>query len=106
MCNAVARRSTSMSNNTFIVHTISVCCCIRTIMAWNQVSDNMNAFTTTDTKKTNVERIEVLHDTEIIINSYMHILHKANRRWDYFADVKSLSVVPLGFEAIRKGILE
>jgi len=61
---------------------------------------------TADTEKTNVERIEVLHDTEIIINTYLHILHKANRRWDYFADVKSLSVVPLGFEAIRKGIFE
>ncbi|MGC2572771.1 MAG: hypothetical protein WA364_14765, partial [Candidatus Nitrosopolaris sp.] len=75
-------------------------------MVWNQATDNMNAFMTADTKKTNVERIEVLHDTEIIINTYLHILHKANRRWDYFADVKSLSVVPLGFEAIRKGIFE
>jgi signal transduction histidine kinase len=75
-------------------------------MVWNQATDNMNAFMTADTKKTNVERTEVLHDTEIIINTYLHILHKANRRWDYFADVKSLSVVPLGFEAIRKGIFE
>jgi two-component system, OmpR family, sensor histidine kinase VicK len=75
-------------------------------MVWNQATDNMNALMTADTKKTNVERIEVLHDTEIIINTYLHILHKANRRWDYFADVKSLSVVPLGFEAIRKAILE
>ncbi|MFY9869874.1 MAG: hypothetical protein WAK17_09175, partial [Candidatus Nitrosopolaris sp.] len=75
-------------------------------MVWNQATDNTNALMTADTKKTNVERIEVLHDTEIIINTYLHILHKANRRWDYFADVKSLSVVPLGFEAIRKAILE
>src|SRR5215469_16946490 len=75
-------------------------------MVWNQATDNMNAFMTADTKKTIVERIEVLYDTEIIINKYLHILHKANRRWDYFADVKSLSVVPLGFEAIRKAILE
>ncbi|MGB6527547.1 MAG: ATP-binding protein [Candidatus Nitrosopolaris sp.] len=44
--------------------------------------------------------------TEIIINSYLHILQNANRRWDYFADVKSLSVVPLGFEAISKAMLE
>jgi hypothetical protein len=66
----------------------------------------MNAFMTADTKKTNVERIEVLHDTEFIISTYMHILHKANRRWDYFADVKSLSVVPFGFEPIRKAIME
>jgi hypothetical protein len=75
-------------------------------MVWNQATDNMNALMTGDTKKTNVERTVVLHDTEIIINTYLHILHKANRRWDYFADVQSLSVVPLGFEAIRKAILE
>src|SRR5215467_2524296 len=75
-------------------------------MVWNQATDNMNAFMTADTKKTNVKRIEVLHDTEIIISTYLHILHNANRRWDYFADVKSLSVVPLGFKAIRKAILE
>jgi hypothetical protein len=55
-----------------------------------------------DIKKTNTGRIEVLHDTEIIINSYLHILHNANNRWD-FADV---SVVPLGFKAIKKAILE
>jgi hypothetical protein len=66
----------------------------------------MNEFMTADTKKTNLERIDVLHDTKIIINTYLHIVHKANRRWDYFADVKSLSVVPFGFEPIRKAILE
>jgi hypothetical protein len=26
-------------------------------------------------------RIEVLHDTETIINTYLHILHNANNRW-------------------------
>ena len=61
---------------------------------------------TSDINKTNVERIEVLHGTEIIINTHLHILHNANRRWDYFADVKSLSVVPLAFEAIKKAMLE
>jgi hypothetical protein len=66
----------------------------------------MNAFMTADTKRTNVERIEVLHDTEFIISTYLHILHKPNRRWDYFADVKSLSVVPFGFEPIRKAIFQ
>src|SRR5215467_7278497 len=60
----------------------------------------MNAPMTANIKKTDAERIEILHDTEIIIDTYLHILHKANRRWDYFADVKSLSGVPLGFEAI------
>ncbi|MGB8938358.1 MAG: hypothetical protein WCC17_24970 [Candidatus Nitrosopolaris sp.] len=57
-------------------------------------------------KKTNAGRIEVLHDTGIIINTCLHILHNANSRWDYFADVRSLLVVPLGFEAIKKAILE
>src|SRR5215831_2424662 len=57
-------------------------------------------------KKTDTGRIEVLHDTEIIIDTYLHILHKANRRWDYFADVRSLSLVPFGFEPIKKAILE
>ena len=40
-------------------------------MVWIQATDNMNAFMTADTKKTNVERIEVLHDTEFIISTYM-----------------------------------
>src|SRR5215472_19384772 len=66
----------------------------------------MNPSMTANIKKTDAERIEVLHDTEIIIDTYLHILHKANRRWDYFADVRSLSVIPFGFEAIKKAILE
>ena len=61
---------------------------------------------TSDINKTNAERIEVLHGTEIIIDTYLHILHNANMRWDYFADVKSLSVVPLAFEALKKALLE
>ncbi|MGA9149255.1 MAG: hypothetical protein WBZ36_01650, partial [Candidatus Nitrosopolaris sp.] len=61
---------------------------------------------TANIKKTDAGRIEVLHDTEIIIDIYLHILHKANRRWDYFADVRSLSVIPFGFEAIKKAISE
>jgi signal transduction histidine kinase len=61
---------------------------------------------TANIKKTDAGRIEVLHDTEIIIDTYLHILHKVNRRWDYFADVRSLSVVPFGFEVIKKAISE
>src|SRR5215469_2672605 len=56
--------------------------------------------------KTNARRIELLHDTETIINTYLHILHNANSRWDYFADARSLSVIPLAFEVIEKAILE
>jgi len=50
--------------------------------------------------------IEVLHDTNTIINTYVHILNNAKSRWDYFADVRSLSVVPLKFEAIKKAVLK
>ena len=54
----------------------------------------------------NSERIEVLHDTEIIINTYLNILNKANRRWDYFADVRSLSLAPFAIEPIKKEMLD
>jgi two-component system, OmpR family, sensor histidine kinase VicK len=65
-----------------------------------------NAPMAADIKKPNAGRIEVLDDTEIIIDTYMQILHKANRRWDYFADLRSLSVIPFGFEAIKKAMCE
>jgi len=47
-------------------------------------------------------RLEVLHDTETIINTYLQILHNANGRWDYFADARSLSLIPSAFEVIKK----
>ncbi|HYA83073.1 MAG TPA: hypothetical protein VEH06_06440, partial [Candidatus Bathyarchaeia archaeon] len=56
--------------------------------------------------KTNPGRIEVIHDSDTIIDIYVHILHSARSRWDYFADARSLSVVPLAFEAIKKALLE
>src|SRR5215467_12864442 len=61
---------------------------------------------TSNINKSNAGMIEVLDDTEIIIDTYLRILHNANGRWDYFADVRSLSVVPFGFDAIKKGISE
>ena len=51
-------------------------------------------------------RLEVLHDTETIINTYLQILDNVKSRWDYFADARSLSVIPLAFEVIKKAILE
>lgn len=51
-------------------------------------------------------RLEVLHNTATIINTYLHILHNANSRWDYFADARSLSLIPSAFEVIKKAILE
>src|SRR5215813_5270589 len=56
--------------------------------------------------KINARRIELLHDTETIIKAYLHILHNANSRWDYFADARSLLVIPSAFEEIKKAILE
>ncbi len=51
-------------------------------------------------------RLEVLHDTETIINTYLHILQNTNSRWDYCADSRSLSLIPSAFEVIKKAILE
>src|SRR5215469_15489461 len=61
---------------------------------------------TNEINKTNPGRIEVIHDSDTIIDTYVHILHNARSRWDYFADLRSLSVVPLAFEAIKKALLE
>ena len=66
----------------------------------------MNGPMTANINKSDIGMIEVLDDTKIIIDTYLRILHKANGRWDYFADVRSLSVVPFGFEAIKKAISE
>ncbi|HYV52722.1 MAG TPA: hypothetical protein VE971_05450 [Candidatus Eisenbacteria bacterium] len=61
---------------------------------------------TNEINKTNRGRIEVIHDSDTIIDIYVHILHNARSRWDYFAEARSLSVVPLAFEAIKKALLE
>src|SRR5215472_8671016 len=53
-----------------------------------------------------IGRFELLNDIETIINTYLCVIYNAKSRWDYFADVSSLSAVPLEFEAIRKAILE
>jgi two-component system, OmpR family, sensor histidine kinase VicK len=55
---------------------------------------------TADVNKT--ERIEVLHNTEIITSRYLQIFYDATSRWDYFADIKSISIVPFGIESITK----
>jgi two-component system, OmpR family, sensor histidine kinase VicK len=61
---------------------------------------------TNEINKTNPGRIEVIHDSDTIIDIYVHILHNARSRWDYFADVRSLSIAPLAFEALKKALLE
>jgi len=53
-----------------------------------------------DVSKT--ERIEVLHNTEIITKRYLQMFYNATSKWDYFADIKSISIVPFGIEFITK----
>ena len=53
-----------------------------------------------DVNKT--ERIEVLHNTEIITRRYLQIFYNATNRWDYFADIKSISIVPFAIDSIAK----
>ena len=60
---------------------------------------------TSEIKKTNVERIEILRSTENIINALLRILHNANTKWDWYVDGRALSL-PLAFGAIKKTILE
>ena len=54
----------------------------------------------------NYSRIEVIHDTEVIIGTYLHILQNADRRWDYFADVRTLSIAPFAIEPIKREMLD
>jgi signal transduction histidine kinase len=54
----------------------------------------------------NHSRIEVLHSTEVIIDTYLHILRNADRRWNYFADVRTLSIAPFSIEPIKRAMLD
>jgi hypothetical protein len=57
-----------------------------------------------DTKKyTRNERIEVLHNKDIIVNTYLRALHNANK-WDYFAETKLL--VPLGMGSLNEALVD
>jgi len=51
----------------------------------------------------NSERIEVIHSTENIIDTYLQALHNAKSRWDCFADVNSLAV-PVLIKSIREAL--
>ena len=44
-----------------------------------------------DNNETNVEKIEILRNTDTIIHTYLNALRKAKSKWDYCADIKSLS---------------
>ena len=54
---------------------------------------------------TSNERIEVLHNKEIIVNTYLQALHNA-KKWDYFAETKSLSLVPLAIESLEEALID
>lgn len=51
-----------------------------------------------------VEKIEVLRTTDTIIHTYLQAIHKAKGKWDYYADIKSLSGT-FGIEPIKKALL-
>ncbi len=50
------------------------------------------------------ERIEVLRNTETILDTYLQIIRSAESRWDYFADINSLSIVPFAIGSVKKAM--
>jgi hypothetical protein len=54
---------------------------------------------------TSNERIEVLHNKEIIVSTYLQALHNA-KKWDYFAETKSLSLVPLAIQSLDEALID
>jgi hypothetical protein len=63
-----------------------------------------NAVTEANNDSSN-ERIEVLRNKEIIVSTYLQALHNANK-WDYFAETKSLSLVPLAIESLEEALID
>ena len=61
-----------------------------------------NAAADTNNSTSN-ERIEVLQNKEIIISTYLQALHNA-KKWDCFAETKSLSLVPLAIESLTEAL--
>ncbi|MFZ0512992.1 MAG: HAMP domain-containing sensor histidine kinase [Candidatus Nitrosopolaris sp.] len=53
----------------------------------------------------NNERIEVLRNKEIIVSTHLQALHNANK-WDYFAETKSLLLVPLAIESLEEALID
>jgi two-component system sensor histidine kinase VicK len=51
------------------------------------------------------ERIEVIRNKEIIVNTYLQALHNA-RKWDYFAEFKSLLIVPFAIKSLKKALID
>ena len=51
----------------------------------------------------NNTRIEVLHNTENIVNAYLQIFRNSKSKWDYYADVKSV-ILPI--DTIEKALID
>ena len=49
----------------------------------------------------NLERIEVLRSQETTVETYLRILCNVKTKWDYFADINSLSQLPFTLDKIR-----
>jgi HKD family nuclease len=59
-----------------------------------------------DTKKdTRNERIDVLYNEEIVVNTYLQALHNANK-WDNFVETKSSLLVPLSIESLNEALID
>ena len=54
---------------------------------------------------TSNESIVVLSNKDIILNAYLQALHNA-KKWDYFAETKSLSLVPLAIESLEEALID
>ena len=54
---------------------------------------------------TSNERIELLHNKEIIVSAYLQALHNANK-WDYFVETKSSLLLPLGIESLNEALID
>jgi hypothetical protein len=59
-----------------------------------------------DAKNTpSVGRIELLRNTDSIIHTYIQAIHNTKGKWNYCADIKSLSVA-FAIEPIKKALLD
>jgi two-component system, OmpR family, sensor histidine kinase VicK len=58
-----------------------------------------------DAKNSSLGRIEILHNTDNIIHTYLQALHNAKSRWDYCTDIKALSEV-FTIDSIKKALLD
>lgn len=58
-----------------------------------------------DAKNGGLGRIEVLHNTDNIIHTYLQALYNTKGRWDYCADIKALSKF-FEIKSIKKALLD